>query len=78
MTDKHSAGDATAKESAERHRAGENERGGDQSSDPPGGVDPDLTPGDGTLQGSTPAGLTVDQLIDRAEKDKETNQTGTS
>ncbi|HEV7372728.1 hypothetical protein [Arenibaculum sp.] len=40
-------------------------------------LDPDRTPGDGTLQGSTPAGLTVDELLDRAEAPGQTNDTGT-
>lgn len=40
--------------------------------------DPARTPGDGTLQGATPAGLTVKELLERAEASEETNQTGTS
>jgi len=36
------------------------------------------TPGDGTLDGATPAGLTADQLRERAERAGETNDTGTS
>ncbi|WP_448191650.1 hypothetical protein [Azospirillum sp. sgz301742] len=30
--------------------------------------DPDRTPGDGTLDGATPAGLTADELRRRAEE----------
>ena len=41
-------------------------------------LDMDRTPGDGSLQGSTPAGLTVKELLDRAEKADDATQPGTS
>jgi hypothetical protein len=39
--------------------------------------DPSKTPGDGTLQGATPAGLTVDELLERARAPGQPNDTGT-
>jgi hypothetical protein len=39
--------------------------------------DPTRTPGDGTLKGATPAGLTVKELLERAESPEQTNDTGT-
>jgi len=35
------------------------------------------TPGDGTLQGATPAGLTSDELRQRAEDDDSSSEPGT-
>ncbi|HEY0836495.1 MAG TPA: hypothetical protein VGE72_21480 [Azospirillum sp.] len=40
-------------------------------------LDMNRTPGDGSLQGSTPAGLTVDQLLERAKDTDGTSQPGT-
>ena len=39
--------------------------------------DPTKTPGDGTLQGAVPAGLTVEELRRRAEKGPERGVGGT-
>jgi len=41
-------------------------------------LDMDRTPGDGSLQGSTPAGLTVKELLERAEDADDVTQPGTS
>jgi hypothetical protein len=41
-------------------------------------LDMDRTPGDGSLQGSTPAGLTVKELLERAEDADDLTQPGTS
>ena len=41
-------------------------------------LDMDRTPGDGSLQGSTPAGLTVKELLERAEDADDATQPGTS
>jgi hypothetical protein len=41
-------------------------------------LDMDRTPGDGSLQGSTPAGLTVKELLERAEGADDATQPGTS
>jgi hypothetical protein len=41
-------------------------------------LDMDRTPGDGSLQGSTPAGLTVKELLERAEDADDMTQPGTS
>ena len=41
-------------------------------------LDMDRTPGDGTLQGSTPAGLSVKELLERAEGADDLTQPGTS
>jgi hypothetical protein len=41
-------------------------------------LDMDRTPGDGTLQGSTPASLTVKELLKRAEDADDLTQPGTS
>ncbi len=40
-------------------------------------LDMERTPGDGSLQGSTPAGLTVKELRERAEDDDQSSQPGT-
>jgi hypothetical protein len=40
-------------------------------------LDMDRTPGDGSLQGSTPAGLTVKELRERAEDADDLSQPGT-
>ncbi|HYD71191.1 hypothetical protein [Azospirillum sp.] len=40
-------------------------------------LDKTRTPGDGTLDGSTPAGLTVDQLRQRAEDTEGSSEPGT-
>lgn len=40
-------------------------------------LDMDRTPGDGSLQGSTPAGLTVKELRKRAEEENGSSQPGT-
>ncbi|WP_119677953.1 hypothetical protein [Indioceanicola profundi] len=40
-------------------------------------TDMDHTPGDGTLQGATPAGLTADELRKRAEDTDRTSEPGT-
>lgn len=40
-------------------------------------LDMNRTPGDGSLQGSTPAGLTVRELRERAEDDDASSQPGT-
>jgi hypothetical protein len=40
-------------------------------------LDMDRTPGDGSLQGSTPAGLTVKELLERAEDADDLSQPGT-
>ena len=39
--------------------------------------DPDRTPGDGTLDGATPAGLTADELRRRAEEPNTSSDGGT-
>jgi len=41
-------------------------------------LDMERTPGDGSLQGSTPAGLTVKELLERAEDADDLTQPGTS
>ena len=41
-------------------------------------LDMDRTPGDGSLQGSTPAGLTVKELLERAEDADDLTQPGSS
>jgi hypothetical protein len=41
-------------------------------------LDMDRTPGEGSLQGSTPAGLTVKELLERAEDADDMTQPGTS
>jgi hypothetical protein len=41
-------------------------------------LDTDRTPGDGSLQGSTPAGLTVRELLERADDADDLTQPGTS
>ncbi|UEM02835.1 hypothetical protein JL101_023115 [Skermanella rosea] len=41
-------------------------------------LDMDRTPGDGSLQGSTPAGLSVKELLERAEGADDLTQPGTS
>ena len=41
-------------------------------------LDMDRTPGDGSLQGSTPAGLSVKELLERAEDADDLTQPGTS
>jgi hypothetical protein len=41
-------------------------------------LDMDRTPGNGSLQGSTPAGLTVKELLERAEDADDLTQPGTS
>lgn len=40
-------------------------------------LDMERTPGDGSLQGSTPAGLTVEELRKRAEEEDGSSQPGT-
>ena len=40
--------------------------------------DMDRTPGDGSLQGATPAGLTVKELLERAEDADDMAQPGSS
>lgn len=40
-------------------------------------LDMERTPGDGSLQGSTPAGLTVEELRKRAEEEDGSAQPGT-
>ncbi len=44
---------------------------GDKPAEKPGDekLDKTRTPGDGTLDGSTPAGLTVEELLRRADED---------
>lgn len=41
-------------------------------------LDMDKTPGEGSLTGSTPAGLSAEELRKRAEAPGQTNETGTS
>ena len=43
-----------------------------------GRLDMDRTPGDGSLQGSTPAGLTVKEFLERSEDADDLTQPGTS
>jgi hypothetical protein len=41
-------------------------------------LDMDRTPGDGSLQGSTPAGLTIKELLERSEGADDLAQPGSS
>lgn len=62
----------------DRDRAGDKAAAGRPAPEQPGdeNLDKTRTPGDGTLDGSTPAGLTVDQLRQRAE-DEGSSEPGT-
>lgn len=76
----HDAGPTPNRDRAPENRAGA-DRAGDSRAAPeqPGdeNLDKNRTPGDGTLDGSTPAGLTVDQLRQRAEDAEGSSEPGT-
>ncbi|HYH19534.1 MAG TPA: hypothetical protein VD995_13035 [Azospirillum sp.] len=71
----HDAGPTPNRDRAPDERAGADrpvpEQPGDEN------LDKTRTPGDGTLDGSTPAGLTVDQLRQRAEDAEGSSEPGT-